>query len=269
MNIQCLIEAQHDIFHNQNWLTMMISIDGELLYQKVHTGNQREPVKRNAEDVKMVPECREWARRVYYGAEVVNYPDSYFLSPAPHATPPPLYCLPDEGLWSAKYSLLTLNCENNARVVVLTFPMLPHLNRPGYCFHRFQGKTLLEKEVPVFIKQLFRLPVISPPPVCQYAAGCSDWVATSKFGIRSSLNPTKAGRLNACVSEQRGTSLFEGLSLTLTLFHKHTTPAVVAVPAGLFKTLQIAKLSQLSWPSALTQEESSLCTGDRAKEDVL
>lgn len=163
MNIQCLIEAQHDIFHIQNWLTMMISIDGELLYQKVHTGNQREPVKRSAEDVKMVPECREWARRVYYGAEVVNYPDSYFLSPAPHATPPPLYCLPDEGLWSAKYSLLTLNCENNARVVVLTFPMLPHLNRPGYCFHRFQGKTLLEKEVPVFIKQLFRLPVISPP----------------------------------------------------------------------------------------------------------
>lgn len=35
---------------------------------------------------------------VYYGAEVVNYPDSYFLSPLPHTTPPPLYCLPDEWL---------------------------------------------------------------------------------------------------------------------------------------------------------------------------
>lgn len=77
---------------------MMSSIDWELLYQKVHIRDQREPVKRSAGDVKMVPECRDGARRVYYGAEVVNYPDSYFLSPAPHATPPPLYCLPDEGL---------------------------------------------------------------------------------------------------------------------------------------------------------------------------
>lgn len=55
--------------------------------------------------------------------------------------PPPLYCLPDEWLWSAKYPLLTLNCENNAHVVVLTFPTLPHLNRPGCGFHSFQGKT--------------------------------------------------------------------------------------------------------------------------------
>lgn len=83
---------------------------------------------------------------VYYRAEVVNYPDSYFLSPLPHATPPPLYCLPDECLWSAKYSLLTLNCENNAHVVVLTFPMLPHLNRPGYGFHSIQGKTNFQRK---------------------------------------------------------------------------------------------------------------------------
>lgn len=83
---------------------------------------------------------------LHYRAEVVNYPDSYFLSPKP---PPPSftpssphhYCLPDEWLWSAKHARLTLNCENNAPVVVLTFPMLPHLNRPGYGFHRFQGKT--------------------------------------------------------------------------------------------------------------------------------
>lgn len=120
---------------------------------------------------------------------------------------------------------------------MLTFPMLPHLNRPGYGFHRFQGKTPPEKEVPVFIKQLFRLPVISlhPPPIIrQYAAGCSDWVATSKFGIRSHLNPTKAGRLNAGVffSKRREKSPFEGLSLMLTLFHKRTAPATVAVPAG-------------------------------------
>lgn len=83
---------------------------------------------------------------VYYGAEVVNYPDSYFLSPLPHTSPPPLYCFPDEWLWSAKYSLLTLNCGNNAHVVVLTFPMLPHLNRPGYGFHSFQGKTRFQRK---------------------------------------------------------------------------------------------------------------------------
>lgn len=40
---------------------MMISLDGELLYQKVHIRDQREPVKRSAEDVKMVPECRDGA----------------------------------------------------------------------------------------------------------------------------------------------------------------------------------------------------------------
>lgn len=59
----------------------------------------------------------------------------------PHPPNPHHRCLPDEWLWSAKHARLTLNCENNAPVVVLTFPMLPHLNRPGYGFHRFQGKT--------------------------------------------------------------------------------------------------------------------------------
>lgn len=126
--------------------------------------------------------------------------------------------------------------------------MLPHLNRPGYGFHHFQGKTPPEKEVPVFIKQLFRLLVISTPPTpsVDAAAGCSDWVATSKFGNRSRLNPTKAGRLNVRVSEQRGTSVLEVLGPMRMLFHKHTAPAVVTVPAGQLETPQIAKLPQLS-----------------------
>lgn len=102
----------------------------------------------------------------------------------------------------------------------------------------------------MFIKQLFRLLVISTPtpptPSVDAAAGCSVWVATSKFGNWSWLNPTKAGRLNVRVSEQREASVFEVLGLMWMLFHKHTTPAVVTVPAGQLETPQIAKLPQLS-----------------------
>lgn len=78
-----------DIFHSQNYLRMMRSIDGDVLYPKMHIRDQRDPVKRSSADIKMVPECRDGARWVYYGAEVVNYPDSYFLSPAPPRHPTP------------------------------------------------------------------------------------------------------------------------------------------------------------------------------------
>lgn len=54
--------------------------------------------------------------------------------------------------------------------------MLPHLNRPGYGFHHFQGKTPPEKEVPVFIKQLFRLLVISTPHTPHPVRGCRRWL---------------------------------------------------------------------------------------------